>query len=106
MKSLAKLIGVGLVALALPFAASAGSAKAKNLNLEVTNLTTPAAETQVQNALNAIDGVEVKQVNAKAKSVHVMIDTEKTSAATVVSALKAAGFEAKVQAEQPEKAKS
>ncbi|HEY5551621.1 MAG TPA: heavy metal-associated domain-containing protein [Opitutaceae bacterium] len=100
MKSLAKIIGVGLVALALPFAALAGSEKSKNLNLDVPNLTSANAEAQVQAALSGIEGVEIKQVNSKSGTVHVMIDTEKVSPETVVNALKSAGFEAKVRAEQ------
>jgi copper chaperone CopZ len=100
MKSLTKIIGVGLVALALPLAALAGSENAKNLNLDVAGMTSANAEAQVQAALGGIDGVEVKQVNSQAGTVHVMIDTEKVSPETVVNALKAAGFEAKVRAEK------
>ena len=100
MKSLIKIVGVGLMALALPLAALAAGEKAKNLNLDVAGMTSANAEAQVQAALSGIAGVEVKQVNAKAGTVHVMIDTEKVSPEAVVSALKAAGFEAKVRAEK------
>lgn len=100
MKSLLKIVGVGLMALALPFAALAGSEKAKSLNLDVAGLTSATAETQVKTALSGIQGVEVMQVNSKAGTVHVMIDTEKVSPEAVVSALKSAGFEAKVRTEK------
>lgn len=100
MKSLLKIVGVGLMALALPLAALAGSEKAKSLNLDVAGLTSATAETQVKTALSGIQGVEVMQVNSKAGTVHVMIDTEKVSPEAVVSALKSAGFEAKVRTEK------
>jgi cation transport ATPase len=100
MKRLIKLAGVGLVALALPIAALAGAEKAKSINLDVAGLTSAAAETQVKAALSGIQGVEVKQVNSKAGTVHIMIDTEKASPEAVVSALKSAGFEAKVRTEK------
>lgn len=99
MKNLTKIIGVGLMALALPFAALAGNEKAKSLNLDVAGMTSATAETQVKAALTAIQGVEVKQVNAKSGTVHIMIDSEKVSPDAVVSALKSAGFEARVRAE-------
>lgn len=85
------------MALALPLAALAAGEKSQNLNINVANLTSADSEAQIQNALSAIDGVEVKQVNSKAKSVHVKIDTEKVSTEQVLAALKSAGFEATVQ---------
>lgn len=95
MKNLAKKIGVGLAVLALPFAALAAGAKSKNVNLDVSGMTCSACETKVRDALAAIDGVEVKQVDYKAGKVHCMIDPEKVSTETVVSAVKSAGFDAK-----------
>jgi hypothetical protein len=64
MNRLVKLIGVGLVALALPIAALAAGEKSQNLNINVADLTSADSEAQIQSALSAIDGVEVKQVNS------------------------------------------
>ena len=96
MKTLAKIIGVGLMAFALPFAALAGSANAKNLNLDVTGMQTATSEAKVHDALAAIDGVEVKRVDARTGKVLISIDPEKVSPERVLSAISAAGFEAKV----------
>lgn len=99
MKSLLKIVGVGLMALALPLAALAGSANAKNLSLDVTGMQTADCETKVKTALSTIEGVEVKQINAKNGTVHVVIDPEKTTAEAVIAAIKTAGYEAKVHVE-------
>jgi cation transport ATPase len=99
MKNLAKILGVGLIALALPFAALAGSAKAKNLNLDVTGMQTATSEAKVHDALAAIESVEVKRVDARTGTVLVSIDPEKVSPEAILSAISAAGFEAKVSAD-------
>lgn len=100
MKSLLKIVGVGLMALALPLAALAGSANAKNLNLDVAGMQTADCETKVKAALSKIEGVEVKQVDVKTGQVHVLIDPEKVTAETVINAIKAAGYTAKVHVEK------
>ena len=97
MKNLTRIVGVGLMAFALPFAAVAGGAKPENLDLSVIGMSSETAQTRVHAALTAIDGVKVKMIDGKSEVVHVTIDPKKVSPKTVVKALEAAGFEAKIR---------
>ncbi len=82
---------------AVMWAGTALSATPKKVVLDVENMTCPACSITIEKALDRVPGVTFKRVDAKAATVTVTFDPDRTSTPVVTRAITDAGFPAKVR---------
>ncbi|QOX05544.1 MULTISPECIES: heavy-metal-associated domain-containing protein [Xanthomonas] len=87
---------IGLVV--MMWAGLALAATPKKVMLDVENMTCPACNITIEKALDKVPGVTGRQVDAKAATVTVTFDAERTNVPAVVRAITEAGFPAKARA--------
>lgn len=83
---------------AVMWAGTVLSATPKKVVLDVENMTCPSCSITIGKALEKVPGVTDKRVDAKAATVTVTFDPERTSIPVVVRAITDAGFPAKARA--------
>ena len=76
----------------------AWAATPKQVVLQVENMTCPECNITIEKALDAVPGVTTKRIDAKAATVSVGFDAERTNVAAIAKAITNAGFPAKVSA--------
>ncbi|GAB3319559.1 MULTISPECIES: heavy-metal-associated domain-containing protein [Luteimonas] len=72
----------------------AWAATPKQVVLRVENMTCPACNITIEKALDAVPGVTTKRIDAKAATVSVGFDAERTNVAAIAKAITDAGFPA------------
>ena len=83
---------------AVMWAGTALSATPKKVVLDVENMTCPACSITIEKALERVPGVTYKRIDAKAATVTVTFDPDRTSIPVVARAITDAGFPAKARA--------
>ena len=86
-----------IVGLMLVWAGSALAATPKEAVLDVANMTCPACGLTIKKALDNVPGVSKTKVDAKAATVTVDFDAERTDPLTIARAITDAGFPAKAR---------
>lgn len=87
---------IGLVV--MMWAGLALAATPKKVVLDVENMTCPACNITIEKALDKVPGVTGRHVDAKAATVTVTFDAERTNVPAVARAITEAGFPAKARA--------
>lgn len=85
------------VLMAMMWAGLVWAATPQKLVLDVENMTCPACSITIEKALDKVPGVTAKHVDAKAATVTVTFDAERTSVPAVAQAITDAGFPAKAR---------
>ena len=83
---------------AVMWTATALSATPKKVVLDTENITCPACSITIGKALEKVPGITDKRVDAKAATVTVTFDPDRTSIPVVARAITDAGFPAKARA--------
>lgn len=74
------------------------AATPKQIVLRVENMTCPACSITIGKTLNKVNGVTAQRVDARAATVTVTYDADRTNATTIAKAISGAGFPATVKA--------
>jgi mercuric transport protein len=87
-----------IVGLMMLWSGMALAATPKKAVLDVENMTCPACSITIEKALDKVPGVSKTQVDAKAATVTVDFDAERTNVPAIARAIGDAGFPAKARA--------